>query len=158
MLARKTVGFVGADLCALTREAAVIAVNRIFALVYAKKNSSTDTLDPNNGRDQDEDGDVKMKQTYPLHTSEESANCLLNLHDPPNSNSTHMSNSSQSAPSHTLGLQPPAEGPAQNTPVNPNLTLAAQTPSTGALVEPEFKSALTARSNPYTKLSLLKER
>lgn len=58
-IAKRTPGFVGADLAALTKEAAVIAVNRIFQYLEDPENKPSDDIQSN---ELDDDPDVELEK------------------------------------------------------------------------------------------------
>lgn len=73
ILARKTPGYVGADVRSLTKEAAVIAINRIFKDVLKEQKLPSDVLLDSNGGSkdiEDNNGDQAIMAVTPL-TSEE---------------------------------------------------------------------------------------
>ena len=67
VLARKTPGYVGADVKSLTKEAAVIAINRIFKNVLVDQKLPSDMIDQN---------DDNPPPVAPLTTEEMSALCI----------------------------------------------------------------------------------
>lgn len=67
VLARKTPGYVGADVKSLTKEAAVIAINRIFKNVLVDQKLPSDMIDEN---------DDNPPPVAPLTTEEMSALCI----------------------------------------------------------------------------------
>lgn len=75
VIARATGGFVGADLSALAKEAAIIAVHRIFSSLFGSSNSTSPSIERNNNNNNNSSDKEQPSNT---NTEDESAHQLTN--------------------------------------------------------------------------------